>query len=231
MNKLIFTAILSGFAGLYAMGQNEIRLMDMDLNKSYQTYGGAVKGKSVTNEPASIQGKTYDDVIGVQAKSHIKIDLHKNASRFQAQVGIADSHIDYTDKSLTVIPFVDGTKMYFDTRKNAKTFVGLEGKDGKVHPGSVLFILKGDNKELYNSGIVKLGDAPKTIDIPLNGCLLYTSLGHKFSLKKLILIFHIPLNGELTLLQIILIHRVTLHSFHHFSLQDRLYPIIFHQLC
>ena len=76
MNKLIFTAILSGFAGLYAMGQNEIRLMDMDLNKSYQTYGGAVKGKSVTNEPASIQGKTYDDVIGVQAKSHIKIDLH-----------------------------------------------------------------------------------------------------------------------------------------------------------
>ena len=70
MNKLIFTAILSGFAGLYAMGQNEIRLMDMDLNKSYQTYGGAVKGKSVTNEPASIQGKTYDDVIGVQAKSH-----------------------------------------------------------------------------------------------------------------------------------------------------------------
>ena len=169
MNKLIFTAILSGFAGLYAMGQNEIRLMDMDLNKSYQTYGGAVKGKSVTNEPASIQGKTYDDVIGVQAKSHIKIDLHKNASRFQAQVGIADSHIDYTDKSLTVIPFVDGTKMYFDTRKNAKTFVGLEGKDGKVHPGSVLFILKGDDKELYNSGIVKLGDAPKTIDIPLNG--------------------------------------------------------------
>ena len=61
MNKLIFTAILSGFAGLYAMGQNEIRLMDMDLNKSYQTYGGAVKGKSVTNEPASIQGKTYQD--------------------------------------------------------------------------------------------------------------------------------------------------------------------------
>lgn len=49
MNKLIFTAILSGFAGLYAMGQNEIRLIDMDLNKSYQTYGGAVKGKSVTN--------------------------------------------------------------------------------------------------------------------------------------------------------------------------------------
>lgn len=59
--------------------------------------------------------------------------------------------------------------MYFDTRKNAKTFVGLEGKDGKVHPGSALFILKGDDKELYNSGIVKFGDAPKTIDIPLNG--------------------------------------------------------------
>ena len=105
MNKLIFTAILSGFAGLYAMGQNEIRLMDMDLNKSYQTYGGAVKGKSVTNEPASIQGKTYDDVIGVQAKSHIKIDLHKNASRFQAQVGIADSHLSLIHISEPTRPY------------------------------------------------------------------------------------------------------------------------------
>ena len=79
-------------------------------------------------------------MIGVQANGNIKLDLPSNATRFQSQVGIADSHIDYTDKSLTVIPFVDGTKMYFDTRKNAKTFVGIEGKDGKVHPGSVLFI-------------------------------------------------------------------------------------------
>ena len=92
MNKLIFTAILSGFAGLYAMGQNEIRLMDMDLNKSYQTYGGAVKGKSVTNEPASIQGKTYDDVIGVQAKSHIKIDLHRMRHAFKHRSG-SPTHI------------------------------------------------------------------------------------------------------------------------------------------
>lgn len=65
-----------------------------------------------------------------------------------------------------------------------------------------------------------------------NPCLVLSlPLGHKFSLKKLILIFHIPLNGELTLQQIILIHCVTLHSFHHFSLQGRLYPVIFHQLC
>ena len=92
MNKLIFTAILSGFAGLYAMGQNEIRLMDMDLNKSYQTYGGAVKGKSVTNEPASIQGKTYDDVIGVQAKSHIKIDYTRMRHAFKRRSG-SPTHI------------------------------------------------------------------------------------------------------------------------------------------
>ena len=84
MNKLIFTAILSGFAGLYAMGQNEIRLMDMDLNKSYQTYGGAVKGKSVTNEPASIQGKTYDDVIGVQAKRRSGSPTHITIIRIKA---------------------------------------------------------------------------------------------------------------------------------------------------
>lgn len=104
-------------------------------------------------------------MIGVQAKSHIKIDLHKNASRFQAQVRIADSHIDYTDKASRLSLLLTERKC-IRYPKNAKTFVGLEGKDGKVHPGSVLFILKGDDKELYNSGIVKLGDAPKTIDIP-----------------------------------------------------------------
>ena len=57
MNKLIFTAILSGFAGLYAMGQNEIRLMDMDLNKSYQTYGGAVKGNQLPTSPPPYKEK------------------------------------------------------------------------------------------------------------------------------------------------------------------------------
>ena len=109
MNKLIFTAILSGFAGLYAMGQNEIRLMDMDLNKSYQTYGAPSKG--ISYQRARLHtGKPYDDVIGVQAKSHIKIDLHKNASRFQAQVGIADSHIDYTDKRPHGIPLLTERK-------------------------------------------------------------------------------------------------------------------------
>ena len=33
--------------------------------------------------------------------------------------------------------------------------------------------MKGDDKEFYNIGIVKLGDAPKTIDIPLNGINIY----------------------------------------------------------
>lgn len=168
MNKLIVTGLLWGLLSLFSTAQNKIRLMDMDISKSYQAYGGAIKGKSVTNEPASMQGETFQDVIGVHAKSHIKIDLRKNASHFHARAGIADSHIDYTDGSLTVMPLVDGTKMYFDTRKNAKTFIGLEGKDGKLHKGSVIFIVKGDGKELYNSGVVTQGDSPKTIDIPLN---------------------------------------------------------------
>ena len=169
MNKLIIFTFLWTIACSYSFAQKDIHVMNMDLSKSHQDYGGPIKGKSVTHEPACIQGKSYTDAIGVHAKSHIKLDLHKDASRFQALIGIADSHIDYTDKNLSIIPFVDGTKMYFNTEKNAKTFVGLEGTDGKVHAGSVRYILMGDNKGLYNSGIVRLGDAPRKVDVSLKG--------------------------------------------------------------
>mgnify|MGYP000399900014 CR=1 FL=1 len=108
-------------------------------------------------------------MIGVQAKSHIKIDLHKNASRFKHRSG-SPTHISIIQiKASRLSLLLTERKCISIPEKTPKTFVGLEAKDGKVHPGSVLFILKGDDKELYNSGIVKLGDAPKTIDIPLNG--------------------------------------------------------------
>ena len=51
MNKLIFTAILSGFAGLYAMGQNEIRLMDMDLINPTKLTVAPSKGNQLPTSP------------------------------------------------------------------------------------------------------------------------------------------------------------------------------------
>lgn len=150
-----------------AFGQNEVSLADINLTDAYQEYAAPSAGKSVTGEEASAGGRGYTDVIGVHARSLIKIDLHKKASRFYAEVAIADSKIDYQRKDLAVVPLVDGTKLLFDTNGGQKSFAGLMGKNGTVQPGSVEFVLKGDGKELFHSGVMRSGDAPRVVDVSL----------------------------------------------------------------
>lgn len=74
-------------------------------------------------------------------------------------MGVADSQVEVSDKSLTILPLVNGTKLYFRKEGDDKQFIGLAGKSGKIENGSVRFVLKGDNKELYNSGIVRGNEA------------------------------------------------------------------------
>lgn len=172
MNKKTIILLLNILLCISGQAQKVIKLTEMDLSKAYQEYGGIMIGKSVTNEPASILGNIYDDVIGIHAMNIIKINLHGHATRFQAQIGISDSNIDYSNKDLVLYPLVNGTKIYYKIEKNAKTFAGLAGTNGKVEKGSVHFIIKGDDKELYNSGLIKQGDTPKLVDIPLQGIKL-----------------------------------------------------------
>lgn len=84
-------------------------------------------------------------------------------------MGVADSQVEVSDKSLTILPLVNGTKLYFRKEGDDKQFIGLAGKSGKIENGSVRFVLKGDNKELYNSGIVRGNEAPQSIDVSLKG--------------------------------------------------------------
>jgi len=154
---------------LFANAQQTIKLGDLDLSKAYQEYGGVTIGKSVTHERAVVAGKSYDDVIGVHAKSCIKVDLHSQGIRFKAKVGIAESSINYSSKDIITIPLVDGTKIYYNTSKNNKVFAGLESINGKVEKGTVIFTIKGDGKEIYNSGLIKQGEEPKSVDISIKG--------------------------------------------------------------
>lgn len=162
----LFLNLLLGFS---VHAQKVMNVSNMDLEKAYQEYGSVVTGKSVTGELATVLGKTYTDVVGVHAKSIIKIDLYGQAIRFQSKIGISESAIDYLDKSITVIPLVNGTKIYYNTKNDGKAFVALEGPNGKIEKGTVCFVIKGDGKELYNSGVVKLGETPLPVDISLKG--------------------------------------------------------------
>lgn len=161
---LISAGLLIG-QSLFA--QESIKLKDLDLSRAWQEYGILQKGRSVTGEPVTINGTVYDDVLGVQAKSIIKIKLEKNATRFVAQVGIAESKIDVKDKTLTIIPLVDGTKLHFIEKQKQKQFVGVTKSNPVLEKGSVKFTLKGDGKPIFISSVIKGGDRPQQIDVPL----------------------------------------------------------------
>lgn len=163
--KLLMSAGLLIGQALYA--QESVKLKDLDLSYAWQEYGTVQKGKSVTGEPVKIKGTTYDDVIGVQSKSVIKIKLEKNATRFVSQVGVAESRIDVQDKSLAVIPLVDGSKLHFAQHEGQKQFVGITKNKAVLERGSVKFIVKADGKPIFTSAVVKGGDGLQQIDIPL----------------------------------------------------------------
>lgn len=172
MKIKLWTACMVGMFCLSAEAQQVLRLSETDPGKARQTYGTAAAGRAVTGRPAAVAGTRYAEVIGVHAPSAIKWDLHRGAVRFRARIGVADNDIDYSAPGLTSIALVDGTKLYYTAGQDKKQFVGLEGRDGRVAPGSVVFVLKGDGKELYRSGTVRSGEAPRNVEADLKGVSL-----------------------------------------------------------
>ena len=170
--KMCMAGAAASLFCLCAEAQQVFRISSADLTKAGQEYGTMTAGKSVTGQPATVGGRAYADVIGTHAPSMLKIDLHGQAVRFRAQVGLADNSIDYTGRNMTSIALVNGMKLWYAVDGDRKHFAGLEGADGKVAPGSAAFILKGDGKELYNSGVMRAGDAPRAVDVDLKGIRL-----------------------------------------------------------
>ena len=162
----LFTCIL--ICG-YASAQNIRQVAGMDLSVAYQEYGGIMAGKSVTGEAARVAGVPYTNVIGTHAKSIIKIDTRGNASLFTAQIAIADNKINYQDTKLISYPLVDGKKLWYNTDKNSKIFAGLEGLNGNVEKGSVVFSITGDSRQLYKSPLIRQGDTPIKVQVNLAG--------------------------------------------------------------
>lgn len=152
-------------ACLSVQAQQMFRLSEADLSKAYQEYATITAGRTVSGEPAAIQGKTYSDVIGTHAPGIIQVNLHGQAQRFWAAIAVPETKTGYPDQ--TSIPLTNGTKIHYRTSGETKTFIGLEGTDGKIGPGSVTFIIQGDGKELYRSETITAGEAPKQVDISL----------------------------------------------------------------
>jgi len=65
-------------------------LEDLDLGKVIQGFGDARARGTVDNRPLRLAGKTYEHGIGTHARSEMKIDLKKAATRFEAIAGVDD---------------------------------------------------------------------------------------------------------------------------------------------
>lgn len=153
-------------SGLFA--QNSLKIHNLNLNKVQQAYGKALKGCAVTNEPASVAGESFSDVIGTHAPGRFRLNLRGKALRFKAKAAVSDTKYDLTDKSLTTIPLVNGARLFYSNYDLHK-FVGFIDKGDTQKAGSVEFVVIGDDKELYRSPVVKGGQAPVNIDVDLNG--------------------------------------------------------------
>lgn len=144
------------------------KLSKLDLSRSFQTYSTAVIGKSATGEEAIIAGKKCKDAVGVYPKSVIKINTKGFAYNFTGKIGVADSKIDYAASNITSIPQPDGTRVFYHTINGKKHFAGVENADRSTNPGSVIFRIIGDGKELFAKKM-KSGEEMQAIDIDIRG--------------------------------------------------------------
>ncbi len=155
---------LSICIALSTNAQEQVYLENLAINLGQQLYGAPTQNTSITGEPLCINGTSYERGIGVHAPSVIKINLN-DGYLFKARVGVNDSQIDYTSASIKSIPLTDGKRMFYETTPTSKQFVGVEGDNGTVNAGSVVFKVLHNGKEVYNSGIVRQGDEAKDISI------------------------------------------------------------------
>ena len=144
--------------------QSFIKVNNADLSLAQQTYSAPVKNKSVTGEKLSIAGESFKEGVGVHANSVIKFKLFHD-DYFTAKIGVNDSKIDYTSKTIKSIPLTDGTKRFYNITETKKQFLGVGGKDGKVGQGSVIFKIRSNGKEVFNSEVMRTGDQVKDINI------------------------------------------------------------------
>ena len=144
-----FLAILG--ASLSANAQTYQELSKMKISLGEQTYSAPIANKSVVGEPIAIAGISYTNGVGVHAYSSIKIKTNKTRN-FTAKVGVNDANINYTTKTVKSIPLTDGKRIFYNVTKTSKQFLGVEGENGKVDKGSVIFKVLHKGKEVFNSG-------------------------------------------------------------------------------
>jgi len=165
--KLLKLLIIFFLISNSAFSQSQINLTDLEISLAQQTYSAPVKNKSITGEQLAIAGEKFSNGLGVHSYSKIKIKLF-HSDYFTARIGINDSKIDYSSKSVKSIPLSDGSKRFYNIVNDHKQFIGVGGENDKVDKGSVIFKVLSNGKEVYNSGIIRKGENAKDVRVKVN---------------------------------------------------------------
>ncbi|MBI6117853.1 NPCBM/NEW2 domain-containing protein [Salegentibacter maritimus] len=171
MNKNIILTLAALMLTIGIRAQQFIELQDLEISRAQQTYGAPVKNRSVTGENLSVNGENFKKGIGVHAESLIKIKMN-NGHRFSSKIGVNDSDIDYSGPDVKAIPLTDGKRIFYRVSSTSKQFIGVEGTQGKVDNGSVIFKVLHNGKEVYNSGVMRQGDKVKNVDLEVKRGIL-----------------------------------------------------------
>lgn len=146
---------------------NCVELQDLDLSKVSQSYASARKNSLVSGDPIVIAGEKWEKGIGTHAQSRIKVGLNGSSRRFSAKVGVGASEQDLKGSDISAVPLADGQRTYYRGTGEASRFLGVEGEQGKIDKGSVVFRVICDGKELFNSGVMTSGDKAKSVEVAL----------------------------------------------------------------
>ena len=148
-------------------GAQTIGVQELDLSRIWQEYGDPEKGRTVAGKEFLLGEEVCSEILGLHAKSILKINLHGKAKCFTAQVGVLPPEVEGNESELIAQPLSDGSKLLFAGESDKKQFKGLVGKDNRVSEGSVIVMLKTDGEELYNSGLIRPNSGLQTIDVNL----------------------------------------------------------------
>jgi len=102
-----------------AAQQSSISIADLDLSNIHQGWGHAMKDRSVTDTPLSINGRTFDHGLGTHAVSTFRIRLDGHATGFHAFCGV-DVNAKSDQASIVFHVIGDGKELWKSPRMTWK---------------------------------------------------------------------------------------------------------------
>ncbi len=178
--RYYLTFILLTASSVLVAQQQEVSLSSLDLSQMEQPVMQAAADISMTGQRMRIGNQDFSNGINVHAPSKGHVYVGGTAKTLNALVGVdSDKNRKLDPKKSQSLVNTDGSKLFFYTAArpgNPRRLIGVGQRISEIAPGSVEFIVEGDGKVLWKSGIMRQGDAPKPLVLDISGIQMLSLL-------------------------------------------------------